>query len=97
MCPFDLRHKIVVEDIARLELVVDEEVLAVVIGTGIQIAGECGDPAILRRRAERLLIIRMGITDKDIVALPRPARHATLPGRSLGWQTYHLWWPDGKW
>ncbi len=93
----NLRHKIVAKRIARLESVVDEEVLTVVAWPGVQVVGERRDPAVFRGRAERFYVIRVGIADEDIVGMRRPVRHATLTGRSLGCLTYHGVEPDAKW
>lgn len=40
--------EVVAEDIARLEAMVDEEILAVVAWAGVQVVGKRGDPAVLR-------------------------------------------------
>lgn len=65
--------------------------------TGVQVVGERRHPPVLCNGAERFLVIRMGIADEDIVGLPRPVRHATLPGGYVGQQTYQEGEFDARW
>ena len=62
----DLLQELVVEIVARPQLVVDEESFVEDVGTDVEIRGKSGDPTSVGNRSVRNAVVRVGIADEDV-------------------------------